>query len=230
VRASDNISAAFNVILPDVDPHLTIKEELIINVLSSCGAAFRSSLELFWHPLKGRRKIQALLNWGVLWSHNIRMGESMVEIVTLSPLTAHGSSRGMYIPRDSQETVRTTLATELYLRVLKNVPCEFDTADHPLQGAITARNSPAGILVLLRNSNTFLRVKERCFIICQDETHIKELSQTITFPALYITQEKLLDRNIDIARAFCDGNLEQKQIGSFMQDPAEEPTTETAAL
>jgi len=207
----DNISGAFRANLPDIKPVLAPKEERIIDLLSVCRAACRPSLERFWHPLKGMRKIQSLLNWGVLWSYHV----CAVEVVTLPPLTAHRAPRGMYIPRDMRETVKTILATELFLRVMKNIPCRFIEEPRLIQGTLAAEGFSIGILVPLRDDPGYLEIRDPCLVICQDREHIKEMAKKIAFQALYTTHEQLLDRSIDIAHAFCDGDLKPKLIGSF---------------
>ncbi len=222
----DRIVPLRNEIRDDVSPIFTPREENIVKVLSACGATLRSSLESFWSsqakgwkPMaKGQKKINALLHFGVFWSY--MMGDT--EIVTLSPMARRAFGGVMYVPEDPRDALRTVLAAELYLRVLRNVPCEFEPADHPaFQGTLTAKGSPAGILVVLRGNNNYLGVKTRCLVICEDAMHIQELSRLFKFPALYVTQGDLFDGGNDISHAFfsCnDGIMERRTIGSFTRE------------
>jgi hypothetical protein len=210
------VTPAINNTRPDVDPNLTSREEQIIKSLCKCRAAYRSSLEHFWsHQLKGTKKIQALLHFGVLWSY--KMGDK--EIVTLSPITRRSFFGIEYVPRDTHEVLKTVLAAELYLRVLGNVPCEFEPSEHPItQGILTVNHSPAGIMVILRSDVDYIGMKNRCLVICEDEKHIQETLKVITFPALFITQGDLMNREKDISQAFFaynNGVLERKTISSY---------------
>lgn len=191
----------------NVRPMLSPRETKIVSALIKCKAAYRSTLERFWtHPIKGRQKVQALLRWGVLWSYTL--GES--EIVTLSPLSEKLYSAQAYVPTDPGDALKTALASEIYIKALQNgVPCEWEPAGYPLQGVINANGNRAGMLVLFKDENIYLGVKIRCFVICEDEEHIRSLSRSIFFPALYATLETLKG---DISEAFCDGSLKRVRI------------------
>ncbi|MGB9793344.1 MAG: hypothetical protein ACPLTR_12350 [Thermacetogeniaceae bacterium] len=206
----DKVLPASSVTRTGIRPVLSPREIKIISALSKCGAAYRSTIERFWHPLKGRQKIQSLLRWGILWSY--RLGES--EIVTLSPTAEELFGVTAYFPADPREALKKVLASEIYIKALqKGISCEWEPGNYPLQGVINIGGNRAGILVLLRGENTYLGVKIRCFVICEDEEHIKTSSRMISFPALYTTPKALAERNI--SEAFCDANLKPVRLALF---------------
>lgn len=193
-----------------IRPILAPREIAILNALARCGAAYRSTLERFWtHPIKGRQKVQALLHWGVLWSY--MLGDS--EIVTLSPLSEDMTGARAYVPGDPKDALKTVLASEIYIKALqKGAPCDWEPAEYPLRGILNLGGNRAGVLVLFKGENTYLGIKIRCFVICEDEEHIKNLSRSVFFPALYATPETLKG---DISEAFRDGSLNQVKVSMF---------------
>lgn len=206
----DRILPASSVTRAGIRPALSPREMKIIEALSKCGAAYRSTVERFWHPLKGRQKIQSLLRWGILWSY--MLGES--EIVTLSPTAEELFGVTAYIPVDPKEALKKVLASEVYVRALqKGVPCDWEPGNYPLQGVINVGGNRAGVLALLRGENTYLGLKIRCFVICEDEEHIKTSSGMVSFPALYTTPGMLSSR--DISEAFCGANLKPVRLALF---------------
>ena len=194
----------------NIRPVLSPREVKIISSLAICKAAYRSTLERFWtHPIKGRQKIQSLLRWGVLWSYMV--GDS--EIVTLSPLSEKLYHAQAYTPVDPRDALKTALASEIYIKALQNgVPCEWEPGEYPLRGVISVNGNRAGVLVLFKDENIYLGVKIRCFVICEDEEHIKSLSRSVFFPALYATPETLKG---DVSEAFCDGSLRKVNMFSL---------------
>lgn len=194
----------------NVRPILAPREIAILNALSRCGAAYLSTLERFWtHPIKGRQKIRALLHWGVLWSY--MLGDS--EIVTLSPLSEGISGARAYVPGDPKDALKTVLASEIYIKALqKGAPCDWEPAEYPLRGILNLGGNRASVLVLFKGENTYLGIKIRCFIVCEDEDYIRSVSRMVSFPALYATPETLKG---DISEAFCDGSLRPVKINIF---------------
>lgn len=195
-----------------VSPNLSEREINVINALAQCRAALLDSLARFWpSPSKGKKKILSLLRWGVLWSYTL--GEA--EIVTLSPLSERIAGVPAYVPDGPREAAKVVLASEVFLRALANVPCSFEAAPYPLQGILTVGDRSAGVLVLFRDENPALfKISTRCFVVCEDEEHILNTAKSITFPALYATQEALFEKDVSEAFFCCEnGVLHPEKLG-----------------
>jgi hypothetical protein len=227
MQTPGNVISRQNKNRPGVEPRLSPREEQIVRYLSTCRAFFRTSLEGFWSSpsrnwqptAKGKKKIGDLLYFGVLWSW--KLGDK--EIITLSPFFKHLAGGAFYIPDDPRDALRTVLASELFLRVSRNVPCEFAAAKLPLQGILTAKGAPVNVMALLPG-DIIPDMKDRCFVICRNMAHVTELSKKIKFSPLFITHDLLLDWTIDIAYAFCDRALVEMPLAIFVAESIAEPT------
>jgi len=110
-----------NIVRSNIDPKLNDREMQVINILAQCRAAFIDSINIWPNKLKGIKKIQSLIRWGILWSYSL--GEK--EIVTLSPVSERIAGSKAYVPGDAREALRVVIAADLFIRVLLKVPCIF---------------------------------------------------------------------------------------------------------
>lgn len=192
----DTVKPIKNIIRNDVDPNLSEREMRVINILAQCHAAFMDSINIWPNKLKGIKKLQSLIRWGVLWSYSL--GEK--EIVTLSPVSERIAGTKAYIPGKTREVLKIVTASELFIRALSKVPCTFERAQYPLQGILKIGDYSAGVIVLLKGDKILSQPDINCLVICEDKDHITKTADSISFPALFTTYDILFEK--DISEAF----------------------------
>lgn len=185
-----------NIVRSNIDPKLNDREMQVINILAQCRAAFIDSINIWPNKLKGIKKIQSLIRWGILWSYSL--GEK--EIVTLSPVSERIAGSKAYVPGDAREALRVVIAADLFIRVLLKVPCTFEEAEYPLQGILKIGDYSAGVIVLLKGDKILSQPDINCLVICEDKDHITKTADSISFPALFTTYDILIKK--DISEAF----------------------------
>jgi len=185
-----------NIVRSNIDPKLNDREMQVINILAQCRAAFIDSINIWPNKLKGIKKIQSLIRWGILWSYSL--GEK--EIVTLSPVSERIAGSKAYVPGDAREALRVVIAADLFIRVLLKVPCIFEEAEYPLQGILKIGDYSAGVIVLLKGDKILSQPDINCLVICEDKDHITKTADSISFPALFTTYDILIEK--DISEAF----------------------------
>jgi hypothetical protein len=185
-----------NIVRSNIDPKLNDREMQVINILAQCRAAFIDSINIWPNKLKGIKRIQSLIRWGILWSYSL--GEK--EIVTLSPVSERIAGTKAYIPGDPREVLKIVTASELFIRALSKVPCTFERAQYPLQGVLKVGDYAAGVIVLLKGDKILSQPDINCLVICEDKDHITKTADSISFPALFTTYDILIEK--DISEAF----------------------------
>ena len=185
-----------NIVRSNIDPKLNDREMQVINILAQCRAAFIDSINIWPNKLKGIKKIQSLIRWGILWSYSL--GEK--EIVTLSPVSERIAGTKAYIPGKTREVLKIVTASELFIRALSKVPCTFEKAQSPLQGVLKVGDYAAGVIVLLKGDKILSQPDINCLVICEDKDHILSTADSLSFPALFTTHDILTSK--DISEAF----------------------------
>lgn len=185
-----------NIVRSNIDPKLNDREMQVINILAQCRAAFIDSINIWPNKLKGIKRIQSLIRWGILWSYSL--GEK--EIVTLSPVSERIAGTKAYIPGKTREVLKIVTASELFIRALSKVPCTFEKAQSPLQGVLKVGDYAAGVIVLLKGDKILSQPDINCLVICEDKDHIIKTADSISFPALFTTHDILTSK--DISEAF----------------------------
>jgi hypothetical protein len=185
-----------NIVRSNIDPKLNDREMQVINILAQCRAAFIDSINIWPNKLKGIKRIQSLIRWGILWSYFL--GDK--EIVTLSPVSERIAGVQAYIPGDPREVLKIVTASELFIRALSKVPCTFERAQYPLQGILKIGDYSAGVIVLLKGDKILSQPDINCLVICEDKDHITKTADSISFPALFTTYDILIEK--DISEAF----------------------------
>lgn len=186
-----------NIMRSGIAPNLSDREMQVINILAQCRAACIDSINIWPNKLKGIKKMQSLLRWGILWSYSL--GEK--EIVTLSPTSECIAGVQAYIPGDSRETLKIEIASELLIRALSKTPCTYESAQYPLQGILKIRGEySAGVIVLLKGDTLLAQPDINCLVICEDHDHVLRIANSLSFPALFTTHDDLINK--DISEAF----------------------------
>lgn len=199
----DTVKPIKNIIRNDVDPNLSEREMRVINILAQCHAAFMDSINIWPNKLKGIKKLQSLIRWGVLWSYSL--GEK--EIVTLSPVSERIAGSKVYVPGDAREALRVVIAADLFIRVLLKVPCTFEEAEYPLQGILKIGDYSAGVIVLLKGDKIVSQPDINCLVICEDKDHIAKTADSLVFPALFTTYDFLTNRDVSESFHIYDNGL-----------------------
>lgn len=201
-----------NIVRSNIDPKLNDREMQVINILAQCRAAFIDSINIWPNKLKGIKKIQSLIRWGILWSYSL--GEK--EIVTLSPISERIAGTKAYIPGDPREVIKIVTASELFISALSKTPCIFESAQYPLQGILKIGDYSAGVIVLLKGDKILSQPDLNCLVICENEEHICSTAESLFFPALFTTRNDLINKDISEAfQIYKDGSLLPIKLNIF---------------
>lgn len=195
----------------------TERELQIFNLLSECDCARRTILHGFWSSRqKGRRKIEALIFNGYLWSYSTEAGE----IIILSPYTAEHCRLKSYTPLNKKTLIKKALEAEVYLRaVVQGIHISFLKDAEPVP-AVKLKNTVLNVFVLFEDDllppKSALKNSPVNIIICENDEHLKSVIKDIKemkSSALLTSAEYL--ENLPLSEAFFDKEGNKLKIAAF---------------